>query len=55
MKDDYATKEPSVIIRYILTKLNEELKDNNKIDDNKDLDDPYDAFILMKIIVHRLN
>jgi hypothetical protein len=49
MKDDYATKEPSVIIRYILTKLNEELKDNNKIDDNKDLDDPYDAFNEQKV------
>ena len=49
MRDDYATKDPSVIINYILTKLNEELKDNNKIDDNKDLDDPYDVFNEQKV------
>ncbi len=43
MRNDYDTKDPSIIINFILTKLNEELLMNNDNNNNKEVD-PFSLF-----------
>ena len=49
MGNDYETKDPSIIINFILTQLNDELLLNNDNNENKD-SDPYDIFNEEKVV-----